>query len=630
MKIKLISEEYSALYRGILHLSEDLGIELCPYGAEMEIFAASSDEKNGYSFSGNRADISYTSRAGFFRALARLLDAIRCGVDLREDYEAPVFKTVGAMMDMSRNGALNLCGVKTMLRKIAIMGMNTYMLYTEDNYEIDGYPYFGHMRGKYTKAELRELDRYALELGIELIPCIQTSGHLATHLIWGAAADYKDTAATLLSGAEKTYELIDAMMRSVSECFTTRRIHIGMDEARDLGSGKYLEKNGYRPRSEIFLEHLARVNEIVRSYGFEAMMWSDMFFRLAAGGRIPGYRDYDLRTELTPEISEKVPKDVTQVFWDYYHEDERFYSENIDKHRRFISDKLVFAGGVYLWCGHCPLFELTRLYSLPALRAARDKGISEVLATVWLSGSEGMHVLSLPGLATYADFAYSGEYSEEGVARTLRTATGEDISEIEKLGLPEHPDGGILSLSRALTYNDPLMGNADANFEMLPLAQYYEKTTKIIEEARISSSLFALPHASVLALARLLSLKADFGIRLKRAYDKGDRSALAEMEKECEEIVRRIDAFRRAHRAVWTEYCKPEGWEVHDIRYGGLIARFDTVKYRINSYLEGRAEKIGELEIPRLAIDSKPENIGKFTDAYTGIKYLTYATVNIL
>ena len=69
---------------------------------------------------------------------------------------------------------------------------------------------------------------------------------------------------------------------------------------------------------------------------------------------------------------------------------------------------------------------------------------------------------------------------------------------------------------------------------------------------------------------------------------------------------------------------------MHDIRYGGLVSRFDTVKYRLENYLEGRADRIGELEAERLAVDSKPENIGKFTDAYTGMKYIDYATVNIL
>ena len=615
---------------GVTLLSEDLGISISD-SADVEVCAeASSDNTLRTDLSEKKVKISAPTKAAFYRGLARAVSYLKGGEVSVKYSETPIFSDVGAMVDMSRNGAMNVFGVKEMLKKCALMGMTTFMLYTEDNYEIDGYPYFGHLRGRYTKDELRELDSFALKLGIELVPCIQTSGHLATHLTWGAAANYKDTASTLLVGADETYELIHAMMRTVKECFTTKRIHIGMDEARDLGSGKYLEKYGYKKRSEIFLEHLKRVTEIVRSYGLEPMMWSDMFFRLAAGGKIPGYRDYDVRVEMTEEIAKNVPEGVTQVFWDYYHEDEDFYLQNIDKHRKYFSNKLIFAGGVYLWCGHCPLFKMTKMYSIPALYACKSRGVSEVLATVWLSGSEGMHILSLAGLALYADFAYRGEYNEESVAECFELATGEDYFAVMALEAPEHPDGGVVSLSRPLLYNDPLMGNADVNFAMLKLSEYYKNCTLDIKNRNFKTTFFKAPRESILALSLLLENKADFCIRLKSAYDSGDRDALSKMVSECDEIIEKTETLRQKHRDVWMKFCKSAGWEVHDIRYGGLKARFETVKYKLKLYLSGEISEIEEVSIPRLAIDCKEENIGKFTDVYTGIKYMTYATANIL
>ena len=615
---------------GLELLSADLGVETAEEGCTTVFAEPSLDGVLRVKISGSKVIINAPTKAAFFRGFVRAEAALKAGDEQVEFCEKPIFEDVGAMVDMSRNGAMNLFGVKEMLKKCALMGMTTFMLYTEDNYEIDGYPYFGHLRGRYTKSELRELDSYALKLGIELIPCIQTSGHLATHLIWGAASGYRDTSSTLLSGADETYELIHAMMTTVSECFTTRRIHIGMDEARDLGSGKYLERFGYKKRSEIFLEHLTRVTEIVRSYGFEPMMWSDMFFRLAADGKIPGYRDYDVRVEMTDEIAKKVPEGVTQVFWDYYHEDEEFYIQNIDKHRKYFTNKLIFAGGVYLWCGHCPLYKLTKMYSVPALYACRERGVSEVLATVWLSGSEGMHILSLAGLALYADFAYRGEYDEGSVAECFELATGEDYYAVMTLEAPEHPDGGVFSLSRPLLYNDPLMGNADVNFAMLPLREYYQSCSRDIEKAKIKTELFSYPYECIGALSLLLENKADFGIKLKTAYDAGDRDELSSLCSECDLIIEEIETLRQKHRAVWMKFCKSAGWEVHDIRYGGLKARFETVKYKILAFLSGEVDSIEELDLPRLAIDCKEENIGKFTDAYTGIKYMTYATVNVL
>ncbi len=68
-----------------------------------------------------------------------------------------MFQTNGAMVDMSRNAVMNVSTVKHMLRAMALMGMNTYMLYTEDTYEVEGEPYFGYMRGRYSVAEMKEL-----------------------------------------------------------------------------------------------------------------------------------------------------------------------------------------------------------------------------------------------------------------------------------------------------------------------------------------------------------------------------------------------------------------------------------------------------------------------------------------
>src|SRR5699024_11357368 len=91
------------------------------------------------------------------------------------------------------------------------------------------------MRGRYSEDELKELDDYANQFGIELIPCIQTLAHLEEFLKWDAAYHYKDTRGALLLESEQTYELLENMISSVSRPFRSKRIHIGMDEAEEVG-----------------------------------------------------------------------------------------------------------------------------------------------------------------------------------------------------------------------------------------------------------------------------------------------------------------------------------------------------------------------------------------------------------
>ncbi len=587
-------------------------------------------------YDGHSAEISYGAvgagegKVRFLRGLSLLLARIRRGETRIAITETPLFSTNGAMVDMSRNAVMKPDYVKTMLRMMARMGMNTYMLYTEDTYEIENRPYFGHLRGRYTKEELKDLDAYAQVLGIELIPCIQMLGHLATHLRWGAAYPYKDTQNALLVGADETYRLLDDMLKTIKTCFHSRRIHIGMDETHDLGTGASLDKNGYHERRELYFAHLRRVVDLVHAYDLEPMMWSDMFFRLA-GKDIPGYSDYDVRVRFSDEITALAPDGVQKVFWDYYRPNEEFYAENIDKHETYLGKNTLFAGGIWCWSGHCPLFSRSRRNSIPALAACRKKGIREVIATVWHNGAECSLLLSMAGLAWYADYDYRGAFDEDGARETLFAACGVDYDDFMVCEAPEYPHGGDYPTTRAMLYNDPLIGNVDAHIKGLDTKPYYETVKKRLTEAGKHKGIFTPAFDVILALTDLLADKADFGVRLRAAYDADDREALSLLAAECDRITEKLTVLKNTHYRAWMEYNKPFGWEVFDIRYGGLLCRFATTKERICSYLDGTVSEIGELLAPRLRLDCWDENAEpKFGGGFLWNQYAAYATVNKL
>ena len=68
------------------------------------------------------------------------------------------FESLGVMIDMSRDAVMSLDGLKRYLPLLAKMGYTTIFLYTEDTYEVEGEPYFGYMRGRYSTEEMKELD----------------------------------------------------------------------------------------------------------------------------------------------------------------------------------------------------------------------------------------------------------------------------------------------------------------------------------------------------------------------------------------------------------------------------------------------------------------------------------------
>ena len=270
-------------------------------------------------------------------------------------------KRFGVMLDMSRNAVMKPEEVKRFAKVLKGFEYNMLQLYMEDVYEVDGEPYFGYMRGRYTKAELKDIVEYCNGIGVEVIPCIQTLAHLNQIFRWQEYHSIHDIADILLVGDARTYELTENMVKSLRSIFNSNYIHIGMDEAHLLGLGQYLQKNGVVNRFEILQEHLKKVVSIVEKYSFTPIMWSDMFFRLANNGEY-----YPKCPTVGDEIIDLTPKSIELAYWDYYHTDSSFYSNMIKVHKSF-GNNLWFAGGAWTWTGFAPGNKRTLQTMLPAM-----------------------------------------------------------------------------------------------------------------------------------------------------------------------------------------------------------------------------------------------------------------------
>ena len=271
------------------------------------------------------------------------------------------YDTFGVMIDLSRNAVMSLDGWRKLLPILKKMKYDTVFLYMEDTYEVEGEPYFGYMRGRYSLEEMRELDELGASCGIEMIPCIQTLAHLDTLMHWRY---YNfDAQGTLLVGDERNYELIDNMFSTLRKCFRTNKIHVGMDEAYNLGRGRYVEKYGYDTQGNIMKKHLARVKEIAGKYGYEMLMWSDMFFNAWSGNK------YNVeKTEIPEEYRNAIPEGVIPVYWNYYSREGSVYDDMLYNHKQ-LTDKLWFAGGAWTWTGFVPNNKFSLETMIPAFEA---------------------------------------------------------------------------------------------------------------------------------------------------------------------------------------------------------------------------------------------------------------------
>ncbi|MFC5450749.1 beta-N-acetylhexosaminidase [Paenibacillus aestuarii] len=601
MKLHFVGE-MTALRDGVQMLSQELQFIVVEDGITVSVEQSTGVLEVGYEQ--EQAYIRYGQKHQFFRGLGLLIQHLRKGASF-EIREKQQFDTIGPMFDMSRNAVFTLDGFKKILNKMALMGLNTVMLYMEDTYEISGEAYFGYMRGRYTQAELKAIDDYADQFGIEAFPSIQTLAHLEEFLKWEPVKHYKDTKGALLVGDERTDRLVADMIDAVSAPFRSRKIHIGMDEAEELGRGKFLDKNGYVSRFEIMTAHLERVLDVVRSRGLKPMMWSDMFLKLASAN---GEEYYDAGTQIPEEMARRIPKDVDMVYWDYNHLESEEYESLIAKHRP-LGCNLVFAGAVWVFNTFGVNYGLSLNATDTALQVCKKEGIREVYATMW--GDDGMEsnpFIALLGLQLYAEHAYTeGSPDWAQVAERIKFCTGIEADAFLQLKYLDETPGSEpdnrkqSNPSKFLLYQDVLLGLFDKQIEGLEMAAHYAKVEQAIHNRRDGDAaldyLFDVPEK----LCGVLKLKSEIGIELKRAYDSGDKATLRRIALETlPAIAAAVQALRAAHRKQWLSMFKPFGWEVLDIRYGGVINRLDTAAYRLMAYVEGQLEQIEELEQERL------------------------------
>jgi hypothetical protein len=175
----------------------------------------------------------------------------------------------------------------------------------------------------------------------------------------------------------------------------------------------------------------------------------------------------------------------------------------------------------------------------------------------------------------------------------------------------------VCNPAKYLLWQDPLLGLYDPDVRGSGASKHYGKLATQIEKAIAKNDVDAdrLKHA--LALARVLELKAELGVWMYDAYHAGDRKALGALAKDTlPELIRRAEALRKDHRALWMSTFKPQGWEILDVRYGGVIARLQTTRERLKQYLAGKIDAIEELAEPRQPITDWPAGTLCYVGSY--------------
>ncbi|KKT04245.1 MAG: glycoside hydrolase family protein [Parcubacteria group bacterium GW2011_GWA2_43_17] len=539
-------------------------------------------------FDGDRYVITYNEALQVARGIGAILAGLVKEGQIYQ--EKNVFKKLGVMLDCSRNAVMKVESVKRWLRQLSLMGYNLLMLYTEDTYELSGEPYFGYLRGRYLAAELKEIDAYAASLNIEVVGCIQTLGHLTHLLKWDAYKNVKDTAAVLLVDHPETYALIEKMVKQMSDCIISRRIHIGMDETFDLGLGEFLHRHGYKKQKEIYNRHLNKVVAICKKYSLKPMIWSDMYFRTS----MEPYENYDPHAEIPEHVAQSIPDDVEFVFWDYYKEDKQYYVELIKRHRELGKGPLV-ASGIWTWARFWYDKNITMSTAGPCIDACLETNVQELLLTMWGDGGAYCEFDSaMAGLAWVAEKALAGDsFNEESLEQKFQMIT----SRVYKDVITACDLNNICDLA-AYMWDDPILGcqwkqarENDSQYWLKAIARCNELLVRL-KPLAVDTGVIDFNHAYNLAV--FLKSRIEVGLKLDDIVDSCDSTKVTKAIGLCRTTIGKLDLVLESFRRQWYRRNKVYGFEDIQNRFGGLKQRLMELESRLGQLQDGEKVNIPE------------------------------------
>ncbi|MEN8137429.1 MAG: family 20 glycosylhydrolase [Bacteroidota bacterium] len=212
--------------------------------------------------------------------------------------DSPRFAWRGIMFDVARH-FMPIGDLKRNIDLMASVKMNVFHWHLSDDQgfrvELDSHPI--HKKGSdgnyYTKAQIRDIVKYAGDRGIRVIPEIDVPGHGTAILTVLPQIASKDTSYTLERNAgifkpvldptnPLTYEVLDDVIREMTELFPDKYFHIGGDETEGedwLSNPKITsfmkEKNIDNPHG-LQAYFNVKLYDILKKYGKEMMGWEEI------------------------------------------------------------------------------------------------------------------------------------------------------------------------------------------------------------------------------------------------------------------------------------------------------------------------------------------------------------------
>lgn len=298
----------------------------------------------------------------------------------------PDFPHRGIMLDVARCKVPEMDTLRRLVDTFAEWKINQLQMYTEHTFAYRNHPEVWIDASPMTPAQIRALDAYCRERGIELVPNQNSFGHMGRWLSLPCYASLAETpgGSDLCPVDPGSIALIEDMYNSLLPCFSSGQVNVGCDETWTLGQGRSKEACEARGTGVVYLEFLMKIHAICARHGRTMQFWGDIIMN-------------------HPELIPQLPKDIIAMEWGY-----EANHPFADHGKKFAESGVAFyvVPGTSTW----NTFAGKTDNALANLRNAAENGLANgaigYLITDW---GDGGHWQFEP--ASYLGFAYGAGVS---------------------------------------------------------------------------------------------------------------------------------------------------------------------------------------------------------------------------
>ncbi len=251
------------------------------------------------------AQVKASSRRGFLHALAtlnQLRDGPLLPVGQIRDYPRLPLRGLHLMFESVKQ--LRFEDAMRLLDSAAKHKLNAILMEFGDRFPFEGEHRVVASPGALTASELTELLGHAQDLGIQVIPLLQSLGHLNYLLKHDEYADIREedeVRAQMCPLNERSFEVWTELAEQVLSFFPDCTLmHIGADETRQLGEcprcAAEAERSG---KGALYAHHINKVCEWLADRGIAPIIWDDI---LCAH----------------PETMDHLHESAQIMYWDYW------------------------------------------------------------------------------------------------------------------------------------------------------------------------------------------------------------------------------------------------------------------------------------------------------------------------